>query len=278
MKILDKFFWDENSDIIARDLYELVNDSNRIIPISTTDSKNNDLLGLNNMVIPIVDDFLRYHRDSERLETEEEKGFIPPVSTNNAKNIQLALLYQQRKKKENTKAQLIVNKIDAISDYYSDNVRNNDTLRNDIKRYFQGPLSYRKAVLHNYLDEVKVMNKIINQGRRAMEENEYFLELIQIISNAYFNFKDFQNYGTALGLTNENPINMLRYSNIEYQNQLSNLEVDMRTGINEAIVNLVGLAIGPLKTGPVQCTHKENMVNIREIKISYPKNKNFNQK
>lgn len=58
-----------------------------------------------------------------------------------------------------------MNKIDAISDYYSNNLKNNPDVLSDIKKYFQGPLSYRKAVLHNYLDEVKVINKIKNLGK-----------------------------------------------------------------------------------------------------------------
>ncbi len=265
------FLGDDNNDVIAKDLFELANDSTKILPIMSLDAKNNNLLELN-MLTPIVDDFLRYHRDTERLDTENDKTFtMPLVSTSNAKNIQMALLYQQRKKKENTRAQLIVNKIDAISDYYSDNVKNNPDALKDIKKFFQGPLSYRKAVLHNYLDEVRVMNKIRNQGRRAIESNEYYLELIQAISHAYFNFKDFQRYGTSIVINPDRPINMIRYSNIENKNLMSHLEIDMHTGTSDSLVNLVGLALGPFVDGPIQCTRKENLLDIREIKISYMK-------
>jgi len=263
------FLGDTDTETMAKDLYELVNDSSKIPTIITSESKNNNLLQFS-FITPIIDDFIRYHRDSERLETELDKPFnLPLVSTNNAKNIQMALLYQQRKKKENTRAQLIVNKIDAIQDYYSDNVQNNPEILKDIKKYFQNPLSYRKAVLHNYLDEVRVLNKIRNQGRRAIEGNEYYLELIQAIHHANFNFKDFQKYGTAVNLFLDKPINLLRYSNIEFQNQLAHLEVDMHTGVNDTTINLVGLSLGPFADGPIQCIHKENMVDIRTIKISY---------
>lgn len=263
------FLGDENNVTIAKDLFELANESSKILPIMSIDAKNNNLLELN-MLTPIVDDFLRYHRDTERLDIENDKSFtMPLVSTNNAKNIQMALLYQQRKKKENTRAQLIVNKIDAISDYYSENIKNNPDTLKDIKKFFQGPLSYRKAILHNYLDEVRVMNKIRNQGRKAIESNEYYLELIQTISHAYFNFKDFQKYGTSITINPERPINMIRYSNIENKNQMSNLEIDMHTGTNDSVINLVGLALGPFVDGPIQCVRKENLVDIRDIKISY---------
>lgn len=266
------FLGDDHMDTMAKDLFELVNESNKIITVPTIETKNSNLLEFN-IITPIVDDFLRYHRDSERLETENDKPFIMPlVSKNNTKNIQMALLYQQRKKKENTKAQLIVNKIDAISDYYSDNVQNNPDILKDIKKYFHGPLAYRKAVLHNYLDEVHVLRKIKDQGRRAIEGNEYYLELSQAISHAYFNFKDFKKYGTTVNLYPLLPINMLRYSNIENQTQMGHLEIDVHTGVSDTLINLVGLALGPFEDGPLQCTRKENLVDIRSTKISYIKN------
>jgi hypothetical protein len=263
------FLGDEKMDVLAKDLFDLVNDVSKIPIATTVETKNNNLLEFK-MLSPIVDDFLRYHRDTERLETETDKPIIMPlVSNNNAKNIQMALLYQQRKKKENTRAQLIVNRIDAISDYYSENVKNNPDALKDIKKYFQNPLSYRKAVMHNYLDEVRVMNKIMNQGRRAIEGNEYYLELIHAVSNAYFNFKDFQKYGTNINIYSEMPINMIRYDNIEFQTQMKQLELDMHTGSSDSTINLVGLALGPFVNGPIQCIKKENLLDIRNTKISY---------
>ena len=214
---------------------------------------------------------MRYHRDTEKIESDTEKPFIIPPTSNNAKNVQLALLYQQRKKKENTKAQLIVDKIDIITDYYSDNIKNNPTALTEIKKYFQGPLSHRKTVLHNYLEEVKVLNKIRNLGRKAMEGNEYYLELKHAITHAYFNFKDFKKYGTTVALTTKTPINMIRYNNIEFQKQLPKLEIETHTGIDDTVINLVGLAIGPLNGLPLLCIRKEKMIDIRELKFTYIK-------
>lgn len=265
------FVGEEDGEIKATDLYELVNVSNTSI-IESLEKKISDLLNFN-FITPIVDNFLRYHRDTERLEVDSNKQFtLPLINGNNAKNIQLALLYQQRKKKENTKAQLIVNKIDMISDFYSENVKNNQKIKEEIKKYFQGPLSYRKAVLTNYLEEVHVMNKNINQGKRAIQSNEYFLELKQAIGHAYFNFKDFQKYGMNLNIETDNTINLLRYSNIEFKNQLSYQFLDMMTAINDNNINLVGYALGPFINGPIQCIKKEHLIDIRDITIKYNEN------
>lgn len=264
------FLGDDDTETIAHDMYELAIEATRITPVLTAEYKNNNLIRYKN-IVPIVDDFLRYHKDSESLDEGEKTLSIPPISVNNARNVQLAILYQQRKKKENTKVQIVINKIDAISSYYSENVKNNQNLQKDIKAYFQGPLSYRKAVLHNYLDEIKIITKMLNQGRKVIEGNEYFLELVSDTSHAYFNFKDFQKYGTTLGLTNSFPINMLRYSNIEYQTQMAKYEIDIHTNINDSTINLVGLAIPLVQNLPYQCIRKENMVDIRAIKLNYLK-------
>uniref|UniRef100_A0A6C0LRT0 Uncharacterized protein n=1 Tax=viral metagenome TaxID=1070528 RepID=A0A6C0LRT0_9ZZZZ len=268
-----KIFVDIDEDkleSIAREVFDLINESSKILQNISTESKNNSLLQMK-IITPIVDDFLRYHRDSERIETEMDKPLISQNSVNNnAKNIQLALLYQQRKKKENTKAQLIVNKLDVITDFYSENVKKNPELKKEIiTKYFHGPLSYRKVTLHNYSEEVRIMTKIINQGRRVMESNEYYLELRQINNNAYFNFKDLQKYGTILNIESEYPINVLRYSNIEFKNQFSNQEIETYTRNDENTIHLVGLSLGPFGVIPLQCITKENLINIRELTFAY---------
>ena len=37
----------------------------------------------------------------------------------------------------------------------------------------------------------------------------------------------------------------------------------MHTGVNDAMINLVGLALGPFDNGPIQCIRKENLIDIR---------------
>lgn len=264
------FVGEENGDVLSRELYELTLENEKITYEATPEKNNSDLIKFD-MVVPIVDDFLRYHRDSERLEVDNEKGVFLPLVNNTSKNIQLALLFQQRKKKENTKAQLIVSKIDAISDLYSNNVKSNTDLEKEITKYFSNPFSYRKTVLHNYLEEVRVIHKIINQGKRAIEGNEYFLELREIINNAYFNFRDFKNYGTSVLIDSDKVINMLRYSNIENLSTMTNLEVETRSASGETLINMVGLTIQPLNNDPILCTRKNNLIDIRNIEFNYMK-------
>lgn len=270
--IFQKVFSDyDNGSIIAKDLFSLLNnpESNQVI---NYDEKVNYLLQYN-IITPIVNDFLRYHKDTEKLATENDKQIIIPNPVNNAKNIQLALLYQQRKKKDNTKAQLIVNRLENISDLYSPNVEKNLNVKEEISKYFQTSVNYRKAVLCNYNEEVKVMTKIENHERNVRENNEYFLELKYINKHAYFNFKDLQRDGIYLILDKDFPLKLIRYSNIEYQKQFSKYLIDMRTVNNGDTINILGFTIGPFNKTVKQCIIKNQLIDLRNINIMLPHNK-----
>ena len=264
------FAGEKNSEFLARDLFELVNKSDDIDQTKLSIDKKNNYLVRTNYILPIVDDFLRYHKDTEKLDTDHDKTFVlSHFNKNNAKNVQLALIRQHKKKKENTKAQLIVNKIDMITDLYSENVKTNTETQKEIKKFFYGPLSYRKAVLHNYLDEIYVMRKMQLQGKKIIDLDEYYLELKYVNSHAYFNFKDFQKYGTMLVLNAPKPINLVRHCNIEFISQFPAYELDIKSGVSDSTINMTGLTIGPFQNGPIQCAHKENLIDIRTVNIIY---------
>lgn len=266
------FIGDDDADMLAEETFELVQDMGKPPTIINIDKKNSTLIEFP-LFTPIVDDFLRYHKDSERTEVEGDTSFKIPISNqSNSKNIQMLLLNQQRKKKDNTKAQIIVNKLDAISDLYSDNAKKNTEYEKEIKKNLYAPFANRKVVLHNYSEEVHVLNKIINQGQKAIEGNEYFLELSDINSRAYFNFKDFQSDGTSINVESTKPINLLRYTNIEYKSTQSYLPVETHTTSADSQIQLVGLSVGPFSETLIQCVAKEHLVDIREIEIAYMKN------
>lgn len=262
----------DNAESLAQDLWELINMTEGTTVISI-DTKNNHLLkfgkDMHRMVTPIVDDFLRYHRDSEKINIEHDKNLIIPIGKDNARNIRLALMKQNKNKKENTKAQLIVNKVDVISEFYSNSVKQSPGLHKEIQNFFRNSLAYRKAVLHNYLSEIYVMRKMELQGKKIMESNEYYLELKFINRNAYFNFKNFQNYGTSVVLESDTPVNVIRYANIEFNDQHASDLIDLRAIGTDDIINMSGLAFGPVIGGPPQCITRENMIDIRKVTINY---------
>jgi hypothetical protein len=259
-----------NVDSLATDLFNLFMESETISEPESVESKNSKLLTSLPYQHPIVDDFLRYHRDTDRIDVSS--AFNPPILTvNNAKNVQAALLYQQRKKKENTKAQAIVTKLDAITDLYSSLL--DPKGKADVLKFFQGFLSDRKVVTHNYLEELKVLGKIIKQGRNAVDSDEYLLELQYITNRAYFPFKDFKAYGAGIYLEQPETVDVVRYSNIEFQQQRQTQALELHTNIHDETINVVGFTAGPFsrKFNPIQCISKSNAVDIRSINFSYVK-------
>jgi hypothetical protein len=263
-----------SNEVFAHDFYKMLNQSNAIEIGLSLDKKNTLLLQFP-FITPIVDDFLRYHKDSERIDISNDKNFVLPISlpsnhsnpnanTNN-RNTQLAMIYQQRKKKENTRIQLVINKIDNVIEYYS---TRNVEFQKEIRKYFYQPLIQRKAILYNDIEEINIMKKIMNQGRRVMENNEYFLELRHYNSFPYINFKDFLKYGTVVEV--DKTIEVMRYSNIEYQN-ISNLsDVELHSVGVEMPIHLVGLTINPFNGLAINCISKDKLIDIRQIEINYP--------
>ena len=143
------------------------------------------------------------------------------------------------------------------------------TQQTKLKNTFRDHYHTEKLFFIIIWKKLKLLDKIKNHGKKAIEGNEYYLELKQIISHAYFNFKDFKKYGTTVALTTKTPINMIRYNNIEFQKQMPYLDVETHTGVDDTVINLVGLAVGPLNGLPLLCIRKEKMVDIRQLKFTY---------
>jgi tetratricopeptide (TPR) repeat protein len=130
---------------LSNEIYEIltkVEDMDKI-KIVTHDDKILNLIN-NNILVPIVDDFLLYHKDSEKYDKT-------PYDPTKAK-----------KRKEDTRIKYITNKIDIVSDMYSKNVKANSDTMKKIEKMFYLPLSDRKAILINNNEEIDVINKLKN--------------------------------------------------------------------------------------------------------------------
>jgi len=260
----------ENGEYLAMETYELLNNLSTQIntQIESHDEKNNSLCQMQ-FILPIVDDFLRYHLDTEHLDLEKNKTTNPFLYTKNIKHI--ANSEQKKKRSENTKATIIINKIDALTSLYSETTKQNPEIEKEIKKYFTGPLSYRKAVTYNYLDEIKV-REIVGSYIKSSEHYEYFLEIKYYNKYAYINFNNFNNVGTSVNLNVDYPINVLRESNIEFNKQMKFTELDIRTGVSDTILNIVGLSFYPLTNKVIQCSQKHDLINIRDISVMHNEN------
>lgn len=231
---------------LADTIYDMISKT-EITDDLSHDEKILDLIN-SGIVIPISDEFLLYHKESERY--EKSVGNNPSLNP---------------KKKEDTKIRYIVSKIDSVSEWYSDNVKKDKTLQKNIERQFYVPLQERKAILVNHIEEIKIINKLQNQGIRSMENNEYYNDLINYRNYPYINFKEFKNYG--IGIYLDKTINVVRSSNFEklgnYKLHSKN-NLQLRVGSNDQLINIVGFLI-PSNLNPIQCIKGIDTIDVREI-------------
>lgn len=238
---------------LASEIYDLIllyEESERIKEI-THEEKILELVN-NKLLIPISEDFLLYHKDSEKY--EKSLG-VENVST-------------KTKKKDETKIKYIINKIDSVTDFFSKNVKDKLDLKKNIEKLFYAPLSDRRAILINNFEDIKIINKLQNQGRRAIENNEYYNDLLNYRQYPYINFKDFQKYG--FNLVTNNTIDVIRSVSFEKINaENKNKLVHLRASSSGHSINIVGFAI-PDKNSALQCLKLKDFIDIR--KTGYKEN------
>ena len=237
---------------LASEIYELITQSEtEKIMEKTHDQKIVDLLN-SRMIIPITEDFLLYHKDSEKY--EKTLGTLNDAT--------------KTKKKDETKIKYIINKIDNVSEYFSKNTNDNKELKKNVEKLFYQPLSDRRAILVNNIEDIKIINKLQNQGRKAIENNEYYNDLLSYRQYPYINFKEFQNVGFTI--TVNNTVDAIRSVNFEKSNEINrNKIVQFRVASQNHAVNIVGFII-PQKNNNIKCLKIKDFIDVR--KVGYKEN------
>ena len=230
----------------ASKVYELLDDylngkySEKMLSIN----KKIDYLIHNKIIVPIVDDFLRFHKDSEKSE------------------------FDKNSKSKDTKIKYIVDKTDSVSELYSDNVKKNPELKKEIEKKLYVPLSYRKVTLINDTEEIRVINKIHNIGFQFIKENEYYFDLVNYKLYPYINFKDFKNDGFNFTVYDK-IIDLIRYSTFEFKKaneKISKNSLQLRIGSNDMNINIVGFMFN-IFNKPLECLQLSNFTDIRKYKF-----------
>jgi hypothetical protein len=234
---------------LAYEIYDLIqsNEDSFKVPGINHDDKIIKLIN-NNIIVPITDDFMLYHKDTEKYE-------------------KTTLNIQHSKKKEDTKIRYIVTKIDKASDLYSKSIKDDPKLEKEIEKLFYVPLSERKAVVVNDVEEIKIINKLLNQGRRSVENNEYYNDLINIRMYPYVNFKTFRRDGFSVVMNKTKDV--VRYVTFEKSTDIkttNSKELQIRIGSEKQTINVVGFII-PTSKVPLQCVNLNNMKDIRDLKF-----------
>lgn len=180
------------------------------------------------IVIPITDEFLRFHKITEKYEK---------MSTH-IKN-------ERDNVKDQTKIRYIITKLEKVKDLYSKKIKNNKELLQEVDKMFYRPLIHRKAIIYNEIEELSIINKLLLSGKKAIDSNEFYHDLLYLRKSAYINFKDFKNYGFKHWI--KKSCLAVRYSGIESlenkQIVSKNLKLDIRTISGNVKAHIVGLFI-----------------------------------
>ena len=245
-------------DGLAEEIFQMINDyeMTKYIKDYSIETKINQLFK-KKILIPITDEFLRYHKESELY----DKNASTNIDQKDRVNI-----------KDNTKIKYIINRINKVKDYYSSKVYSNPVLRSEIDKIFYQPMMYRKAIIINDIEEINIMRKLELQGKSVVEANEYYDDLLQLRKYPFIEFRITKNDSFNIKL--DTTVQSLRYCNFEFKNDpkfpnMNKTELQYRIINNNVKTNIVGVALpkfNPLfKQTYLECLKVENTTDMTSL-------------
>jgi hypothetical protein len=204
------------------------------------------------LIIPIVDDILLYDNQKESYD----------------KNISEKFKYRR----EDTKIKYIVNKLDNIIDFYSENTNTNIKVRKKIYSLFYHPLKDRKSVTINSLENTKIINKLNTVGKNLLDKNDFLNDLKKYDLFSYINFNNIKNDGFNFVL--DKNYEVVRYINFENSDDFKrdkSKHILYRTTSKDKPINIVGFIVS--NENDFKHLKINKFKNIRS-KITKKKNKN----
>ena len=213
----------ERKNNVAGILYDLIQKETNITNILaknlSTDDKISNLLN-SKLVVPIVDNFVLYHKDSEKYESQKSSMKL------------------DEKKQQLTKVKYIVDKIDSMAKYNSADIETKEKI--DKEWYL--PMVYSKYMLINHYENVSIFNKIMT-AERITDNYEYYHDFYEYFFYPYVNFKDTRENAFRINL--DRNINMVRIPS-------NNNNIHWLTASENKQIDIVGFLFKPSNI-PIQC-------------------------
>ena len=181
-------------------------------------------------IIPISEDFLKYHKNNYS--------------------------YQSPSEKEESKIKYIVSK---IKDVMSLNDEIDDKKKFKIKQYFPNSLKNRNAILYNEVEDIKILNKMEKVINKEETSREFVSDLNYYRRYNLLNFKKMAKDG--IKFRPNKTINVIRQVNIDNLNDtnFNKDNIQYRIGNDNIDINVVGIVFGNKKLGNVKL-----LENVRE--------------
>ena len=196
-----------------------------------------NLLFTKGILIPITEEFVRYHDGNEKYDVESSVDGV--------------------KIRDSTKIKYVVNKVNNVRNYHSQLLEKNPKLKLDTEKIFYANQENRQSILYNENEEVNIINKIKMSGN--VNDSDLLIDLENIRKYNYVNYKRMSKDGFKFRTTE--PIQCIRYVNIKRKKM--NIELRM---CNESLdISVVGLAWNPSKIA-LECFTTDDLINVNTEK------------
>jgi hypothetical protein len=225
---------------LANEYYDFLEENKKQQELNIIgNTKMIDFLFSNKIFIPITEDFLRYHKLTEKYDKD---------------------ITGELKDRDATKIKYIINKINKVINMYSSMYEKNQKLKLEAMNLFFKSLEYKDAVLYNDLEEIKIINKL--NFSENTTDLDYLVDLENMRKYAYLNYKDFSRDGIKLRSTV--PSLSVRNSNIKHKNP-KNRPLELRMGHKDLPLHVIGVIYNPNLNINLYDITTEQLKDIRTI-------------
>jgi len=196
----------------------------------------------NEIIIPITEDFLRYHKDNEKYDPE------------------LLIESDNIKERDATKIKYIISKMNNVKNYYSTIMEKNPKIKLETEKLFFKPLDPKMAVLYNDDEEIKIIQKLSISEKTS--DYDLLVELENLRKYAYVNFKNFSKDG--IKIRPSKTIQGIRATNMKYKGSELKTPIELRIGHDNIDINIIGIAWNPSKV-ILNCFESKDLIDVRKI-------------
>ena len=197
-----------------------------------------DFMFSNKLLIPISEDFLRFHKNTEKYDK---------IFDSNLKD------------RDSTKIKYVINKLNKVKNIYSKYYEKNPKLKLEALDLYYKQLINREAILYNDNEEVKIIQKL--QISEQTTDLDYMVDLKNARNYAYLNYKISSKDSFMLRTTKS--VQAVRHVNIK--NDIKGKNLELRVGNSNLPINTVGVIFNPSNLY-LECFSKKDFVNINNSK------------
>ena len=238
---------------IAETIYEMINED-ELLEIENIKKYNIDYdykikkLFDYKFLIPIVDDFLLYHKDYEKYEKIKDNE-------------------KQYNKRDDTKIKYIINKLTNVKDYYKN--------KSEISKIFHKPMIDKKVILVNKYEDLKIILTSENIIKSNSQNMDLIVDFYEYHEYPYISFKDYDK--TYFLYSNDKTIDVIRNINFvnDVEHNFKNLQI--RIASENMFINVIGFAITFNKNN-LSCLKTDNFNIIENNDINKNIDKLINDK